>query len=64
MRDLEFLDVSSAFLTPDCYSKTYDLIKSRDPIIKKIVYSGNMIHVEDLPELHYFSKLRDITFVC
>jgi hypothetical protein len=63
MRDLEFLDVSDAFLTPDCYSMTYDLIKSRDPIIKKIVYSGNMIHVEDLPELQYFSKLRDITFV-
>lgn len=63
MLELEVLDLSHAFLTPESFQHIFFLVKKRDPMIKSISYSGNIVKVEDRSELHYFANLRGSTFI-
>ena len=63
MLDLEALDLSHAFLTPESFTNIFSLVKKREPLIKSITYTGNIIKVEDKSELHYFANLRGSTFI-
>ena len=63
MSDLEALDTSESFLTPKSFDHMLDLVKNRKPPIPTMDFHGNIIRVEDMPELKHFAALRDLTLI-